>query len=259
MLRRCLPWFGLFLLVFSFLYFLRMTPPARRLAQPHRPTPTGEEPLVIVLDPGHGGDDSGAMCGAIMEKDLALDVAQRAEMLLREAGYKTVLTRDSDRYLSLAERAEVANAEKHSLFVSIHFNDGERAAASGVETYFAARQRTTAPGILGWLSFFQPAEPKPLLAQSESLARFLQTALVEHTRAVNRGTKSAEFYVIRNVRHPAALVEGGFITNPEDVTKLTTEKYRQEIAAAISDGIHRYRTLVAPNEPALALAAPVTE
>ena len=123
----------------------------------------------------------------------------------------------------------------------------------------APRTRHAEAGLRRWPSLLQPARPKPLLAQSESLERVLQTALVEHTQAVNRGTKSAEFYVIRNVRHPAALVEGGFITNPEDVTKLTTEKYRQEIAAAISDGIHRYQTLVAPNEPALALAAPATE
>lgn len=256
MLRRILPWFGLVLLAASFVCFLRSRPLTGPVAQSPEPVvPAGREPLVVVLDPGHGGADSGAMCGAVMEKDLTLDVARRAELLLRAGGYQTVLTRDADRYLSLAERAAVANDEKHSLFVSIHFNDGERAAASGVETYFAARQRTTAPGLLGWLSFFKPAQPESLLTQSESLARFLQAAMVEHTRAVNRGTKTAQFYVIRNVRHPAALVEGGFITNPADVTKLTTEKYRQEIALAISDGIHRFRNVTAPNEPTLAIAA----
>ncbi len=89
---------------------------------------------MVVLDAGHGGQDSGAMCGTVLEKDLTLDVAQRAEMLLRAAGYATVLTRESDRYLSLAERAAVGNKEDDSLFISIHFNDGARAAASGVET-----------------------------------------------------------------------------------------------------------------------------
>ncbi len=257
MLRRFLPWIGLVLLAVSFVCFVLLAPPVRDVAQTQQPpTPAGEGRFVVVLDPGHGGDDSGAMCGAIMEKDLALDVARRTELLLRTAGYRTVLTRDSDRYLSLAERAEIANEEENSLFVSIHFNDGERAAASGVETYFAARQRTTTPGLMGWLSFFQPAKTTPLLAQSESLARFLQAALVEHTQAVNRGTKTAQFYVIRNVRHPAALVEGGFITNPEDVTKLTTEKYRQQIASAISEGIRRYRTVAEPDEPTLAWLAP---
>lgn len=254
-MRRLLPWIGLCLLALSFLCFVLLTPPIQPIAEPRQPAPPGKERLVVVLDPGHGGKDSGAMCGGVMEKDLTLDVARRAELLLRAAGYETVLTRDADRYLTLAERADVANDEKHSLFVSIHFNDGERAAASGVETYFAARQATAAPGLLGWLGFFKAAPPQPVGALSESLARFLQASLVAHTGAVDRGTKTAQFYVIRNVRHPAALVEGGFITNPADVTKLTTEKYRQEIAAAISDGIHRYRQVRAPNEPALAVAA----
>ncbi len=257
MLRRCLPWVGLVLLGVSFVCFVVSRPPAGSVAQPEPPAVEGKGPLVVVLDAGHGGQDSGAMCGSVMEKDLTLDVARRAELLLRAAGYKTILTRDDDRYLSLAERATVGNEKKNSLFVSIHFNDGERAAASGVETYFAERQRATAPGLMGWLSFFKPAaESQPLLTQSESLARSLQAALVEHTRAVDRGTKTAQFYVIRNVRHPAALVEGGFITNPQDVTKLTTDKYRQEIAAAICDGIRHYRKAVAPNEATLAWAGP---
>ncbi len=255
-MRRILAWIGLVLLAISFLAFVLLAPPARPLAQPLR-TAHGKKPgFVVVLDPGHGGTDSGAMCGTVMEKDLTLDVALRAELLLRSAGYKTMLTRDGDRYLSLAERAAVANQEKNSLFVSIHFNDGERAAASGVETYFAARQSTVSPGILAWLTLLQPAQSKPLLAKSESLARFLQAALVEHTGAVNRGIKAEQFYVIANVRHPAALVEGGFITNPSDVTKLATAEYRQQIASAISDGVHRYREITAPDQPSLALVAP---
>ncbi|MEO6871858.1 MAG: N-acetylmuramoyl-L-alanine amidase [Chthoniobacterales bacterium] len=257
MLRRILPWFGLFLLAVSFLCFVLIAPRARQAAELRPPTHGKAKPFVVVLDPGHGGQDSGAMCGNVMEKDLTLDVARRAEMLLRASGYRTVMTRDSDRYLSLAERAAVGNDEQNSLFISIHFNDGERAGASGVETYFAERQRTTRPGLLSWLSFFHPAaESQPLLAKSESLARFLQTALVEHTRAVNRGTKTAQFYVIRNVRHPTALVEGGFITNPADVTKLTTAEYRQQIASAITDGVHRYREVLRPNDPKLAVAGP---
>lgn len=255
-MRRILPWIGLVLLAISFLCFVLLAPPVHLVAQPRRFAHGKKEPLVVVLDPGHGGTDSGAICGTVLEKDLTLDVAVRAELLLRSAGYTTVLTRDSDRYLSLAERAAVANHEKNSLFVSIHFNDGERTAASGVETYFAARQSATSPGILAWLSFLQPPESKPLLAKSESLARFLQAALVEHTRAVNRGIKSEQFYVIANVRHPAALVEGGFITNPADATKLATTEYRQQIASAISDGVHRYREMSSPNEPKLAWAAP---
>jgi N-acetylmuramoyl-L-alanine amidase len=255
-MRRAIPWLGLFLIAISFVAFLQWRAPQQVATRP-RPLQQGKKkPFVIVLDPGHGGQDSGAMCGAVLEKDLTLDVALRAELLLRRSGFTTVLTRTNDRYLSLAERAAVANSEDDSLFVSIHFNDTERTAASGVETYFAERQGDAAAGLFAWLSFLQPPEAKPLTAESESLARFIQAAMVERTRAANRGTKSEQFYVITNVRHPAALVEGGFITNPSDVMKLGTVEYRQELAAGICEGIHRYREVLQPNEPTLALAAP---
>ncbi|HEY1770874.1 MAG TPA: N-acetylmuramoyl-L-alanine amidase [Chthoniobacterales bacterium] len=257
-MRRALPWIGLTLLAISFVWFVRLS--SRPVSPPlHARVTAKKKPFVIVLDPGHGGDDSGAICGTMVEKNLTLDVALRADALLRAAGFRTVLTRTDDRYLSLADRAAAANRAEHSLFVSIHFNDDARTAASGVETYFAEHQPSAPGGMFGWLSFLQAADDEPLLSESESLARFLQAALVEHTRAVNRGTKSEQFYVIANVRHPAALVEGGFITNPSDVTKLASADYREQIARAISDGIYRYRQLLQPNEPTLALAAPPSE
>lgn len=254
-MRRAILWFGLLLLAISFVWFVRLPVPMHPALAPQQPTARGERPLVVVLDPGHGGQDSGAMCGSVMEKDLTLDVALRAELLLRVEGYATVLTRDDDRYLSLAERAAVGNRAADSLFVSIHFNDGERATASGVETYYALRQSAARTGFFSWLPFLRRPDSAPLAARSERLARFIQAALVERTRAVNRGIKSGQFYVIANVRHPAALVEGGFITNKSDVTRLTTTEYRQQIALAISDGVHRYREAARGGEPTLALAA----
>ena len=83
--------------------------------------------------------------------------------------------------------------------------------------------------------------------------------MVKRTQAVNRGIKSEQFYVITNVRHPAALVEGGFVSNKSDVTKLTTSEYRQQIATAISDGVQRYQETVRGGEPTLALAAGPSE
>jgi N-acetylmuramoyl-L-alanine amidase len=147
----------------------------------------------------------------------------------------------------------MGNHADDSLFVSIHFNDGQRAAASGVETYYAGQSAGPA-GFFSWLSSWQRSASTPLAAKSESLARFIQAALVERTRALNRGIKSEQFYVIANVRHPAALVEGGFITNKSDVTKLTTTEYRQQIAMAISDGVHRHWE-ARRDEPTLTLAA----
>lgn len=254
-MRRALPWLGLLLLAVSFVWFVQLPVPMHPVAAPRKPPARGEETLVVVLDPGHGGDDSGAICGTVLEKDLALDVALRTELLLRAAGFATVLTRENDRYVSLPERASLGNRADHSLFVSIHFNDGVRPTASGVETFYAAQPSAEQPGWFSWLPFLQRADTGSLAAKSERLAGFIQEELVERTQAVNRGIKPQQFYVIANLRHPAALVEGGFMTNQSDLTKLGTTEYRQQIANAISEGVQRYREMTRPAEATLALAA----
>ncbi|MEO8044430.1 MAG: N-acetylmuramoyl-L-alanine amidase [Spartobacteria bacterium] len=258
-MRRALAWLGLVCLAISFVWFVRLPVPMHSVTRPQPPRGGGEVLPVVVLDAGHGGKDSGAMCGTVLEKDLTLDVAQRAELLLRTAGYATILTRDSDRYLTLAERAAVGNEEDDSLFVSIHFNDGERAAASGVETYYAERAASASSRFFSWLPFLQRADNGALASKSESLASCIQASLVERTNAVDRGIKTEQFYVIANVRHPAALVEGGFITNKSDVMKLATTEYRQQIALAISDGVQRYRETSRAGKPTLALVTARSE
>ncbi len=258
-MRRILAWFGLVCLTISFVWFVRLPVPMQPENGSRPPLVRGEPRPVVVLDAGHGGEDSGAMCGTVLEKDLTLDVAQRAELLLRAAGYATVLTRASDRSLSLAERAAVGNEEDDSLFISIHFNHGQRAAASGVETYYALRQAGGGSRFLSWLPFVERVDHELLTSKSENLAACIQKALVERTRAVDRGIKSERFYVISNVRHPAALVEGGFITNQSDMTKLATTEYRQQIALAISDGVERYRETSRTGKATLAMVAAPTE
>ena len=254
-MQRTTSWLGLLLIAICFAWLLEEPQPAPpRATTPRKPLVQPEKKIVVVLDPGHGGQDSGAMCGDVLEKDLTLDVALRAELLLRAAGFSTVLTRDDDRYVSLAERAALGNREANCLFVSIHFNDSPREAASGVETFYALRQ-SSRPGFLWWLPFFQRDDSSPLAAESEGLAAALQTALITGTNAFNRGTKAEQFYVLANVQHPAALVEGGFMTNKTDVTKLETIAYREQIARAISNGIEQYRAAVQRGELKLALAA----
>ncbi len=253
-MRRAFSWLGLVCLAISFVWFVCLPAPLQPVNAPRKPLLPGETLPVVVLDAGHGGQDSGAMCGTVLEKDLTLDVAQRAELLLHAAGYATVLTRESDRYLSLAERAAVGNKEDDSLFISIHFNDGARATASGVETYFAEREPSNGSRFFFWLPFLQQVNNGALTSKSQDLASSIQAALVERTRALDRGTKSEQFYVIANVRHPAALIEGGFITNQSDMTKLATTEYRQQIALAISDGVQRYRERIGAGKATLALA-----
>ena len=230
--RPLLAWIGLLLMVVSFTWLQLSAPVSKSLSEIE--PPAIEEPFtVVVLDPGHGGQDSGTTKSGRLEKDLTLDVAHRVERFLQAQGMATLLTRSDDSYVALADRAEVANAQPNCVFISIHF-DSAKPEATGVETYYASHQ------IL-WLPFLQPASLESANAESQSLAGFIQEALVLRTQAVNRGTSPQQFFVIANVNHPAVLVEGGFLTNSDEMNKLGTEDYREEIAAAISDGLIRYR------------------
>src|SRR6516164_8318085 len=207
---------------------------------------------VVVLDPGHGGQDSGATCGGVMEKDLTLDVARRVDRLLDSEGVATLMTRLGDTYVSLADRAAFGNRVRDSIFVSIHFNEDNKPVASGVETYYAAHQITPGSVLASWLPFLSRAPSESPKPESQSLASFIQEALVARTRSVDRGTQAKQFFVIANVTSPAVLIEGGFLTNKDDVSKLGSEDYRDQLAAAVTDGILRYREAVGQRKSVLA-------
>jgi N-acetylmuramoyl-L-alanine amidase len=241
-------WLGLALMIASFLVLILRPAPLgpRQVARQRRAEPFA----LVVLDPGHGGTDSGAMAGGVLEKDLTLDIAQRVERVLGAQGVATLMTRVGDSYLALADRAALANRADDAIFVSIHLNEGARAFASGVETYFASQQTMGGPRLASWLPFLQTTSSEQPNTQSQSLAGFIQQELVTQTGAINRGTKAEQFYVLAKVRHPAVLVEGGFLTNKDDAGKLGDANYREELAAAISAGILKYReTLKQRPEP----------
>ena len=195
------------------------------------------------------------MKSGMVEKELALDVAHRVERFLQLQGVATLLTRTGDSYVSLADRAAIANAQHDCVFVSIHFDDAARPAATGVQTYYAGRQISNGTRVASWFPFFRPS-PESTNVESQSLAAFVQEALVTHTQAVNRGTTAQQFFVIANVRHPAVLVEGGFLTNADELNKLATGDYREQIAAAISDGVMRYRDVLRQQQTPLAVNLP---
>jgi len=244
---------GLLLMVASFIWM--------QLRQAERPG-TSTEPkttsaaspfTVVVLDPGHGGQDSGAMCGGLLEKDLTLDVARRIDRLLDSEGVATLMTRVGDTYVSLADRAAFANRVRNCIFVSIHFNEDNQPVASGVETYYAAHQITAGSFLASWLPFlWRPLSDSPN-AESRNLAELIQEAVVARTGTIDRGTQARQFFVIANVTSPAVLVEGGFLTNKEDISKLATEDYRDQIAAAVADGILRYRDAASQRKSTLAV------
>jgi N-acetylmuramoyl-L-alanine amidase len=243
-LRTALSWLGLLTMALC-LVWLESIPRVERPVQaklqgtaPHELFP------VVVLDPGHGGQDSGAMCGGVMEKDLTLDIAQRLDRRLHDAGLSTIMTRQGDNYVSLADRAAMTNRVRECILVSIHFNDADKSVSSGVETYYADHQTVGGTLLASWLPFLQNISSATANLESQSLAGFIQDALVTRTHAVNRGTKIQQFFVLANVRHPAVLVEGGFISNKEDANKLGNPEYREEMAAAMSDGILHYRDVL---------------
>jgi N-acetylmuramoyl-L-alanine amidase len=196
------------------------------------------------------------MCGGVLEKDLTLDVAHRVDRLLQAEGIATVMTRLGDTYVSLAERAAFANRVSDCIFISIHFNEDNRPVSTGVETYYAAHQITPGSFMTSWLPFLWRALSESPNLESQSLAGFIQEALVARTQALDRGTKAKQFFVIANVASPAVLVEGGFLTNKEDNSRLASEDYREQLAAAISDGILRYRDALKQRQSAVAVTAP---
>lgn len=250
-LRSFFAWLGLLLIILS-VFWMEMLPPFEPRPAAPAPAPAANGFGAVIIDAGHGGQDSGAMQSGVVEKELSLDLAKRLQVVLASHGLVTHMTRSDDTYISLAERAAAANRQRDAVFVSIHFDDAARAKATGVETYYALSQ-TSAPSLVSWLPFLPHPPAENWSDRSQSLASFVQEALVRRTQAVNRGTRAEQFFVIANVRHPAVLVEGGFLTNKDDVGKLTNPQYREEMAAAICDGILKYREVA--KEQTLATAA----
>src|SRR5205809_7778898 len=199
-IRNVLAVAGLLLTIASLVWisFHQETRPAvnaqSKATQPGTPKPFA----VVVLDPGHGGQDSGAMCSGVLEKDLTLDVAHRVDRLLESEGIATVMTRLGDTYVSLAERAAFANRVSDCIFISIHFNEDNRPVSTGVETYYAAHQITPGSFMTSWLPFLWRALSESPNLESQSLAGFIQEALVARTRALDRATKAKQFFVIAN-------------------------------------------------------------
>src|SRR5207244_825065 len=159
-------------------------------SRPAKRSAASKPVAVVGRDPGHGGQDSGAMCGGVLEKDLTLDVARRIDRLLNSEGIATLMTRIGDTYVSLADRAAFANRVRKCIFVSIHFNEDNKPVASGVETYYAAHQITAGSFLASWLPFlWRPLSDSPN-PESQNLAALVQEALVARTRSIDRGTEA---------------------------------------------------------------------
>ena len=215
----------------------------------------------IVIDPGHGGHDPGAMAFGVSEAALVLDVALRLEKVLQQRqGFEVVLTRRDDEYVSLEERTAIANRESADLFLSIHANASANATARGIETYFlnfalnrqaeavAARENAASgktmnslPGIVKAIAL------NSKLNESKDFAALVQQALVRGLRPSDKtlkdlGVKQAPFMVLIGAAMPSVLAEISFVTNRQDARLLRTPAYRQKIADALLAGILRYQS-----------------
>ena len=205
---------------------------------PDPPSPAGSATMnasrfpTVVIDPGHGGNDEGAKRSGVLEKNETLHVALRLSEILRQYGIETVLTRDQDRYVSLADRVAVANRLDRAIFVSIHFNESRIRSAEGIETFYS-EQKVPAQQEWTWVGLFSGQ----VSDESETLAGYVQVSLVEQTNTQDRGIKSRRFYVVRNTRCPSILVEAGFLSNPMDRQLLSNEDYQARIAGGVASGI----------------------
>ena len=215
----------------------------------------------IVLDPGHGGKDPGAVGpGGIAEKDIVLAVAKKlARKLQQEMGVEVVLTRKDDRFIPLEDRTAIANAEAADLFVSLHMNASPNSEAKGLETYYldnttdeaslrlAARENSTSRRNVSDLQFILSDLTQNMkLEDSITLAHHLQHSLVDgmSTKLADikdLGVKKALFYVLVGARMPSVLVEMFFITNKVEGRVMSQESYQDAVVDALYNGIAKYK------------------
>ncbi|MEO0070337.1 MAG: N-acetylmuramoyl-L-alanine amidase [candidate division WOR-3 bacterium] len=213
----------------------------------------------IVLDPGHGGADPGAIGRkGTQEKTIVLDIAQRVKKHLIKEGFEVILTREKDETVTLAERVEKATNSNADIFVSIHANWAPNRKACGLETYFLSEAKTDWERAVAARenAVFEREISNPLvknddpvsliladLAQNEFLLESSELALrIQETtlpvlKSNDRGVRQANFYVLRNIFMPAVLVECGFLSNLTEEKLLRQPEHREKIARAIAKGV----------------------
>jgi N-acetylmuramoyl-L-alanine amidase len=207
--------------------------------------PKSEKVETVVLDPGHGGSDQGASSSWGSEKTFTLDVALAARTQLIRAGYRVEMTRATDAGISLEDRVNFANRFPHAVFVSIHFNSSSGGA--GVESYALAPE-----GVISNMSSEHHAAAADVGrhagnaqdAQNIALTASIHASVLSRAAAFDRGIRHARFHVLRNVKIPAVLFEGGFISDPGEGQRIATSFYRQRLGAAIAQGIQNYNAAV---------------
>ncbi len=211
----------------------------------------------IIIDPGHGGKDPGTMHNGVVEKDVNLDIAKRLKTILDKLGYKVLLTRTTNKGISLSERVQFSRRNKGDLFVSIHVNAAENTSISGLETYILDFARTSSASRLatvenadsGRLGDMDKILTEILTGartnESRRLAENIQKSILSYLKkngATTRdgGVKGAPFFVLVGSSMPSVLVEVGYCSNKKEASRLKTTKHRQRLAQGLANGIHAY-------------------
>lgn len=246
-------------------------PPARpEIALPAKRNSSGDRSMIrvlglkverVVLDPGHGGHDTGTIGpGGLLEKDLVLDVAQRLGHLIEtRMGSEVIYTRSDDTFIALERRTEIANEAKADLFLSVHANSSPLRSAAGVETFYmnfttsktalelAARENAGSQmSVYELQELLQKIVLKDKVEESREFATRVQSALytlsarTTDARSKDRGVKKAPFVVLIGASMPSVLAEIGFISNAHDESIMRREEYRQRTAEALYKGLSGY-------------------
>ncbi|HLD29323.1 MAG TPA: N-acetylmuramoyl-L-alanine amidase [bacterium] len=243
--------------------YTKQEPPAvpKKLSQPLRPEAGRKEKIeTVVLDPGHGGKDPGAVGRrGLREKDVNLAIAKRVEKKLKSRGFKVVMTRGYDVYLPLSQRTILANRREGHAFVSIHCNSSHNPNTCGVEVFFMSDKASDQEA--GKVAQFENAvldmEEEELeenklnqllwsmainrfMNESSLLGKALLDEMKEYFPSLQRGVKQAGFHVLKGVQMPSVLIEVGFLSNSREEKLLSKKKYQEKIAQAICQGICDY-------------------
>lgn len=237
--------------------------------------PNRQQPFTVVIDPGHGGIDPGALAPGVREKDVVFDISREMARLINQLpGYRAVLTRETDFYPSLARRVKIASESDGDLFVSIHCNTHRKKSISGMEVYFLSLQGATdreareladkenAADLVGLdpqrrhsdlvMNILMDLRMSQVLHDSGRLAEDILAVTRYSGLIPGRKVKQARFQVLRSLAMPSALVEVGYLTNAGDLALIKDAQWRRSMAANIVEGIMRWRR----DETALASVAP---
>ena len=207
-----------------------------------RPSKNSKRPIfdTVVIDPGHGGRDPGAQSSRGKESYFALDTANHLRRELQKRGYKVVMTRTSDRQISLGNRVKFANRYKNAIFISLHYNAGQ-SRASGIETFALSPQGSSSTYVGRRRSDNLNFQGNDSDSENIALSTAIHASAMYRLRTIDRGIKRARWTVLTGLKIPGVLFEGGFLSNTAEARKIASTSHRKAIARALADGIDNYK------------------